>query len=249
MAFTLACLEANKPGAVRKPSRPMRRRFQSRRGRIDAAKPGSFGQASCAASIRSMWPSNHQAGIGQPWLFKGVPRNQQYSPDAPGRYVVSQKRRHDIDSTRWLMGRNRRVYAQGACRSGASRRHRDLLILTLALSGGLATIEVYVSARYGYEVSAEVVEIAARPSPRPDHVLVRRDQQRGARMADWLARFDGAYILGFKLDRCAAWRAGDRSQRVGWVYVAVGRRRLFEVGGFRPARTDRHPQRPALYIV
>ncbi len=67
----------------------------------------------------------------------------------------------------------------------------------MRLSGGcLATVEVYVAAEYGYEVSAEIVaERGTATTMQPDLALVRAQGARSVAVpVDWLVRFQEAYV-------------------------------------------------------
>ena len=90
------------------------------------------------------------------------------------------------------------VYARGV-RTEMSLQEDvcDLVLLQLSLSGDtLATIEVYVTAGYGYEVQAEVVgEWGAAVTRQPDHITLRAKNRRSHPVpADWLTRFQDAYV-------------------------------------------------------
>lgn len=142
-----------------------------------------------------------QAGqIGPAYLYKGTHRNESMPPGFPREYVVSQSAVHDIDAARWLLGQEvSRVYAQG-CRVDptANPNTLDLVLLTLNFSGGgLATIEVFLSARYGYEVTAEMVGARGVATTRTSEpMLLRANNNRGVTMpGDWLGWFTEAYII------------------------------------------------------
>lgn len=137
--------------------------------------------------------------LGRPLLFKGVHRNAAPQGVASGPVVITNSGSHDIDSARWLLGQEvEEVFVRGVrTRPSFSEETRDLLLMQLALSGGcLATIELFVAAGYGYEVSAEVVaEHGSALTLQPAGALVRARRARAAAVpADWLARFEGAYL-------------------------------------------------------
>jgi len=60
----------------------------------------------------------------------------------------------------------------------------------------VATVEVYVTAVYGYEVQAEVVcERGTAVTMQPDHIALRTKGTRSHPVpADWLTRFQDAYV-------------------------------------------------------
>ena len=74
---------------------------------------------------------------------------------------------------------------------------RDMVLLQMVFGGDcLATIEVFISADYGYEVTAELVaERGTAITLQPDLTLVRARQWRGVTVpTDWLGRFQDAYV-------------------------------------------------------
>lgn len=137
--------------------------------------------------------------IGGPILFKGVHRNATTRNHVPPDVVLTGSASHDIDAARWLLHQEvETVYVQGVrTRPSASAETTELLLLQMALGGGcLATVEVYVAAGYGYEVSAEIVaQEGTVITEQPDLALVRSRQGRSlAVQMDWLARFQEAYV-------------------------------------------------------
>jgi myo-inositol 2-dehydrogenase / D-chiro-inositol 1-dehydrogenase len=137
--------------------------------------------------------------LGRPILYKGVHRNAEIPYDSRGEVIVTNSAGHDIDTTRWLLGQEIvEVYARGV-RSHAtfSADTTDLLLLQMTLTGGcLATIELYVAAEYGYEVSAEIVsEHGAVATGQPDNVVIRSARSRSVTVpSHWLDRFQEAYV-------------------------------------------------------
>jgi myo-inositol 2-dehydrogenase/D-chiro-inositol 1-dehydrogenase len=137
--------------------------------------------------------------FGRPILYKGVHRNAAIPYDARGEVIVTNSAGHDIDAMRWLLGQEvEDVYVRGV-RSHASfsADTTDLLLLQMALSGDcLATIELYVAAEYGYEVSAEIVsERGTVATAQPDTAIMRSAQARSVAIpVHWLDRFQEAYV-------------------------------------------------------
>ena len=137
--------------------------------------------------------------LGRPILYKGVHRNAAIPYDVRGEVIVTNSAGHDIDAVRWLLGQEiAEVYVRGV-RSHAtfSADTTDLLLLQMTLTGDcLATIELYVAAEYGYEVSAEIVaERGAVVTGQPDNAIIRSAQTRSVAVPDhWLDRFQEAYV-------------------------------------------------------
>ena len=137
--------------------------------------------------------------LGRPLLYKGVHRNAAIPYDTRGEVILTNSASHDVDAARWLLGQEiEEVYVRGV-RSHPSfgPETTDLLLLQMALSGDcLATVEVYVAAEYGYEVSAEIVaERGTAITGQPDRALVRSEKSRSVAVPmDWLERFQDAYV-------------------------------------------------------
>lgn len=138
--------------------------------------------------------------IGRPIAFKGVHRNESIPSDFPAEFVISQSAVHDIDSARWLLAEEvETVFAQGVQVDGALENGvKDFVSLQLSLSGGcLGIVEVFLSARYGYEVTAEVIgEKGSVVSGQPDQAVIRAERSRAIPVpGDWLGRFQDAYLI------------------------------------------------------
>jgi myo-inositol 2-dehydrogenase / D-chiro-inositol 1-dehydrogenase len=143
--------------------------------------------------------------IGRPLLFEGWHRNVALPPfmsveDVTTEFVTFAAAIHDFDSVRWLLGQEiQEVYARGVNTDPAfGAVTYDLQLIQLSLSGGcLATIEVYVTADYGYEVGLELVgERGTARTASPQSPVVRRDgAQSQAIEQDFPERFQTAYLI------------------------------------------------------
>jgi myo-inositol 2-dehydrogenase/D-chiro-inositol 1-dehydrogenase len=137
--------------------------------------------------------------IGRPVLFKGWHRNVGGESSVQSESVVIGSAIHDLDSARWLTGQEiEDVFVRGVCTEPISSPGAwDLQVIQMTMSGGcLATIEVYVNARYGYDVGVEIVgdQGTAQTTPSARAVVRRNLAQAQAVERDWLERFDTAYI-------------------------------------------------------
>ncbi len=202
-AFVHECLRCKKPVLCEKPLAT---------SASDAAKvieaECALGRQLVAVGLMRRFDPYHVAvrqevasrRLGRPILYKGVHRNMAIPYDARGEVIVTNSAGHDIDATRWLLGQEiEEVYVRGV-RSHASfsAETTDLLLLQMSLTGDcLATIELYVAAEYGYEVSAEIVsEHGAAVTGQPDFAIVRSAPARSVGVpADWLERFQEAYVV------------------------------------------------------
>jgi myo-inositol 2-dehydrogenase / D-chiro-inositol 1-dehydrogenase len=200
--FTLECIRCRKPVLCEKPLA------------ASAADAAKIVEAECALGRRLIsvgfmrrFDPQHVAvrqavaagQIGRPILFKGVHRNAMIPPYVTGDAIITNSAGHDIDSARWLLGQEvTEVYVRGVrTRASFSPETRDLLLIQMVLNGeGLATIEVFGAAEYGYEVSAEIVaERGAAMTVPPGAAIVRSLQTRSVAVPqDWLARFQDAYV-------------------------------------------------------
>ncbi len=138
--------------------------------------------------------------IGNPVLFKGTHRNRGAAPRSSSESILVNSAIHDLDSARWVLGREiQGVRVHGTSSPAAAEDGvLDLQIIELELGGGcLATIEVFVNAGYGYEVDLEVVGDAGTLSIAPANAPVLRKQGSVAQPVedDWLERFPEAYVL------------------------------------------------------
>ena len=202
-AFVHECLRCEKPVLCEKPLA------------TSAADAAAVIEAECAAGRRTVavglmrrFDPYHVAvhqevasrRLGRPILYKGVHRNVAIPYDSRGEVIVTNSAGHDIDATRWLLGQEiEEVYVRGV-RSHASfsAETTDLLVFQMSLTGDcLATIELYVAAEYGYEVSAEIVsEHGAAATGQPDYAIVRSAPARSVGVpVDWLERFREAYVV------------------------------------------------------
>ena len=137
--------------------------------------------------------------IGRPILYKGIHRNAAIPYDVAGEVILTNSAGHDIDAARWLLGQEvEEVFVRGVrSRQTFSEQTRDLLLLQMALSNDcLATVEVFVAAEYGYEVSAEIVgERGVASTMQPDYAMVRAKRKRALPVPlEWLERFQSAYV-------------------------------------------------------
>lgn len=139
-----------------------------------------------------------EGNVGGALLFKGWHRNAGGGPEMTSESVLRASAVHDLDAARWMLGeeiREVRVTGVGTGREG-EEGVCDLQLIQLRMSGGsLADIEVYTTARYGYEVGFEVVgKTGVISSSSPGEAVVRRDGTLSRFVeAGWLERFRVAY--------------------------------------------------------
>ena len=106
---------------------------------------------------------------------------------------------HDLDSARWMLEEEvEEVFVRGLNTTGSAEGEFDLQLIQLTFADGrLATIEVNVDARFGYEVGVELVGVngTAHTAP-PAGAVVRLDRAYAQSVEDdWLERFEPAYTI------------------------------------------------------
>lgn len=201
--FVLACLQQGKAVLCEK---PLATNPEDARKVVDAEV--NAGRQLVTVGFMRRFDPYHLAvkeavtagALGRPTLFRGVHRNAQTSPALPQHLIVTGSAVHDIDSARWLLQQEvEEVFAYGRRIDPAlGNQAVDLLLLQLALADNcLATIEVFISARYGYEVTAEVVgDRGTAVTALPNRATLRHNQQQTIAVpAEWLSRFDQAYLV------------------------------------------------------
>ena len=173
--------------------------------------------------------SSEGDGIGAPLMMHCAHRN----PSVPDYgfttdMIISDSAVHEIDIVRWLFGEE--IVAASVLtprRSGqAPDGLQDPLILLLEMAGGaLVDDELFVSARYGYDVRGEVVcETGTVALADVSEVTVRAQNRYGGRVpVDWRDRFIRAYDAELQewLNAVAAGSAAGPSSWDGYAAAAV----------------------------
>lgn len=254
--FVLASLEQRKPVLCEK---PLATSPKEARQIIDAET--AIGRRLVAVGFMRRFDPCHvavkqalQAGtLGRPALFRGIHRNAGAQPGLPRNLIVSGSAIHDIDSARWLLEQEVvEVFARGLrVDTALEENFYDLLLVHLQLSGDcLGTIEVFVSARYGYEVIAEIVGAqGTATTTQPVPAMLRRQQQCSLPVhGDWLERFQEAYVL--ELEQWVHSLRGGRFQGAsawdGYISLLVASACIDSLGSGRPEPVQAPPS-PQLY--
>jgi myo-inositol 2-dehydrogenase / D-chiro-inositol 1-dehydrogenase len=204
--FALACLRAGKPVLCEK---PLGVTTQQALQVVEAE--AALGKRLLSLGFMRRFDPQHVgvkraivAGqLGRPLLFKGYSRESSMPPNVLTDTLLTNSFIHDFDAMRWLMGQDAtEVYVRGVrTREHLGPNSHDLLLIQFALSGGgLATIEGYHSAEYGYDIFAEVVcERGVAETMQPDAARVKHQHQSGLSIhPDWLSRFQPAYVIEFQ---------------------------------------------------
>lgn len=254
-ALTLACLEARKPVLCEKPLAASLADAE----RVVRAE-ADLGRRLVQVGFMRVYDPAHQAvkqvvdagELGRPLMFQGFHGNLEGGRDRTVEDVMFNSAVHDIHSARWFMGREvATAFVQcvpGA--SGAADSCRLALINLTLDDGSLAAIVVNADSGYGYEVEVEVTgEAGAVRSAQGAHPQVRRAGTQGQAVeADWLARFQEAYVAELRawVGSLLANRPEGPSAWDGYASLAVADACLRSAQSGAPQAVEQI-DRPALY--
>jgi myo-inositol 2-dehydrogenase / D-chiro-inositol 1-dehydrogenase len=205
------------------------------------------------AGYRAMKAALDEGSLGPPLLMHCAHRNPSVPPYFTTGMSISDSAVHEIDIARWLFGEEITAAAVlSPRRSGqAPDGVQDPLILLLEMAGGaLVDDELFVNARYGYDVRGEVVcENGSVALADTSEVTVRTANRHGGRVpVDWRDRFIRAYDIELQewLDAVAAGTSTGPTAWDGYAAAAVTDAALEALRtGQRTAVTM--PERPEFY--
>ena len=190
--------------------------------------------------------------IGGPVLFKGWHRNAGMPPGADSEWVVINAAIHDLDSARWMLEEEvEEVFVRGLNTTGSAEGEFDLQLIQLLFADGrLATIEVNVDARFGYEVGVEVVGVSgtAHTAP-PSGAVVRLDRSFSQKVdGDWLDRFEPAYTIELQewVESIEGGRPPEPDAWDGYASLVVAEACIASIRSGNPEGVS-VPEKPALY--
>lgn len=199
--LVLACLDAGKPVLCEKPLAPSADACL----RVIAAETALGRRLVQVGFMRRFDPAYAtlreavaSGQFGAPLLLHCVHRNASVPASFDAGMVVTNSAVHEIDIARWLL---QDEFASVTVFGRASRisdpaRYPQLIVLE-SRSGILVEIEVFVSARYGYDVRAELVcEAGIVDLALQAPVRTRFSGQEASQLADdWRAHFEAAYRI------------------------------------------------------
>jgi myo-inositol 2-dehydrogenase/D-chiro-inositol 1-dehydrogenase len=191
--------------------------------------------------------------IGRPLLFKGLHVNLSTGYDRTTRDVIVNSAIHDIHSARWLLGDEvAGVYVQRVAAGEDKPESCRLLLIQLTMrNGSLTLIEANSDSGYGYEVDVEIVGQlgSARTASLRSPIVRRAGVQARSIEADWLERFETAYINEVQTWVQTLLQEGQPGGPTAWDgYISL----VIADACIRSAETG-HPQavpiveRPAMY--
>ncbi len=243
----LACLQAGKPVLCEKPlAADLAGSRQVLEG--EAAAADRIGRPLVQVGFMRRYDpayvalKAHVAGgaIGTPRVVHCVHRNTAAHPTATTEGIVVNSMIHELDCVPWLLDDPVAAITVRVARPPADGALGDPQVALLELaSGAVATVEVFVNARYGYDVQCEVVGDTGTAGLTPPYgVEVRRslDDSGVAGVLvdrDFVARFVDAYRL-----ELSGWVAGTLRGVVDGPGAAEGHRaNLVAAAGVESLRT------------
>lgn len=226
--YVLACLAAGKPVLCEKPLAPGVEGCR----RILEAEIGLGRRLVTVGFMRRFDPGyealrSDLAGLGPPLLVRCVHRNVGARPGQPSSNLISGSAVHEFDAARWLLGEDpvRITVHRPRASSHAGGTRDPLLIVVEMASGTLIDIDIFVNARYGYDVRCEVVAEEGSALLDSPHPVVRRTAASAARAVpvDWRHRFAEAYRRELQewVDGVALGQARGASSWDGYVATAT----------------------------
>ena len=252
--LVLACLDARKPVLCEKPLSP------SIEGclRVVAAET-AIGQRLVQVGFMRRFDPGYRSlrdalvarQVGAPLLLHCVHRNASAPPFFDSSMLISNSAVHEIDVARWLLDDEVEAVTvfRLPARTGSALLDPQFIVMETR-RGLLVDVEVFVNARYGYDVRAEVVceggTLTLAPQP---PVRVRATGQDSSRFAeDWRAHFAAAYRnqLQAWVNSLGTGRRTGASAWDGYAATATGAACLqaLHSGAKAPVRLQ---ERPALY--
>jgi myo-inositol 2-dehydrogenase/D-chiro-inositol 1-dehydrogenase len=135
--------------------------------------------------------------IGRPLRVHSVGRGVSTRPGWTDELSVTSSAIHDLDIVPWLLESPVVEVAWLAGRSAVDDFHDPQLILLRTADGSLSTVDIFLNARYGYDMRCEVVGDAGTASiVEPVRVVTETELTRLTGYApDWRPRFAEAYRL------------------------------------------------------
>jgi myo-inositol 2-dehydrogenase/D-chiro-inositol 1-dehydrogenase len=200
--YVLGCVAAGKPVMCEKPLAPTVAECEE----VVAAEQAAGGGLISLGFMRRFDPAHADlraavaAGThGAPLLLHCVSRGVSSAPGATDELSVTGSAIHEFDTVPWLLGSPITEVSWHAPRTtGEVTGLRDpQLILLRTADGALTTVEVFLNARYGYDIRCEIVaERGTLATAGPARLVTDSDRARStAYPADWRPRFADAYRL------------------------------------------------------
>ncbi len=198
-AFVLASVKAEKPVLCEKPLTP------TLAGAVELIR--SVGDSAALISVGFMRRFDpgyaalkrqiRDGSIGRPLRIHSLGRGVSTGPGWTDELSVTSSAIHDLDIVPWLLDSPVVEVAWLAGRSAVDNFHDPQLILLRTADGCLSSVDIFLNARYGYDMRCEVVgDTGAASIVEPVRVVTDIELTRLAGYAaDWRPRFADAYRL------------------------------------------------------
>ncbi|MEN3306130.1 MAG: myo-inositol 2-dehydrogenase / D-chiro-inositol 1-dehydrogenase [Micromonosporaceae bacterium] len=191
--------------------------------------------------------------IGAPLLLHCVHRNPAAPAGLPSAAVITNSAVHELDLTRWLLGEEiASVTVHTPRRATVAGGTQDPQFLVVESVGGvLVSVEVFVNARYGYDVRCELVgEEGTVTLDAPPATLLRHGTAAARALpVDWRPRFAEAYRRELQdwVDALGTGRApAGASAWDGYAATVAAQAGVAALESGTPQKVELDP-RPALY--
>lgn len=136
---------------------------------------------------------------GRPLMIHSVGRGVSSGPGATNESVIFNSAIHDLDLIPWLLDApvTEVAWHAGHPSSTAVDLADPFLILVRTADGSLSTVEIFLNARYGYDIRCDAVcETGVLTLAEPSRLVVNADLATSTPLAaDWRPRFADAYRL------------------------------------------------------
>jgi myo-inositol 2-dehydrogenase/D-chiro-inositol 1-dehydrogenase len=252
-AFVLACLRAEKPVLCEKPLAPT---VEASLSVVEAE--AAIGRRLVQVAFMRRFDPGYVAvkdrldrgDVGAALLVHCAHRNASVPHGFTSEMLITSSVTHEIDVTRWLLGEEivaATVHTPRPSRLAPAGVRDPQLVLLETEDGALVDVEIFVNARYGYDIRCEVVaETGTLELAAPAAVEVRREGGRGVEIgAGFQQRFATAYRHELQ-----AWVGGGEptgpSAWDGYAAAAVCEAAVESLATGRPVDVQL-PARPALY--
>lgn len=199
--YTLACLKAGKPVLCEKPLAPtaaeaLRAIEVEARGGKRLIQVGYMRRFDPAYT--EMRNTLRGGALGRAVIFHCAHRNVSAPDWFTPENSITNSGVHEIDIIRWLVDDEIAAIHAIKPKGAGEARPGDPVMLILETAGGiLADVEIFINARYGYDVRGELVcEEGTMDLARPGPGKIRRGlSQSSAFPPDWRGRFEDAYRI------------------------------------------------------
>jgi len=136
--------------------------------------------------------------IGEPLIIHCAHRNPEVGESYMTDMAITDTVIHEIDVLRWLINDDyvsAQVVMPKKTRNACSHLSDPQIVLLETTTGIRIDVEVFVNARYGYDIQCEIVgETGIAKLPEPSSVIIRNEAKLSTEiLTDWKQRFIDSY--------------------------------------------------------